>query len=277
MAEGADIAIEEARGLVSNRLLWPHVRDFLWDFAPSIHGSWIGSLEVWKFGSLGEGKSGSLDVEKFGSLEGASSKPLNLETSKLQNLQTSSPRVKRYILESLNVESCFHTFPKEDGSRLLLLDGATLESVAKWLGALACSGVLRRVTNGATVRELKAALPGIYPEVFGYTMYFGNLEALKFGSLEEGKDGSLEVWKFGGLEVEKVGCGLMLQSLSSLPAPLIQRLKLKLPKQMTDMEPLNLQTSKLPNCETSKLPNLQTSIFKLLKLKFPEAYKLCCS
>ena len=228
MAEGADIVMEEARKLVSNRLLWPLVRDFLWDFAPSIHESWIveklRGLEVWKFGSF-------------------------------------PSRVKRYILEALNVEPCFHTFPMEDGSRLLLLDGETLESVVKWLGALVCTDVLRRVTNGATVRELKAALPGIYPEVFGYTMYFGSLEALKFGCLDDGK--------FGGADVEKVGCELLLQSLSSLPAPLMYRLKLKFPKGMTDME--------LPELKTSKLPNLQTSIFKLLKLKFPEAYKLCCS
>ena len=228
MAEGADIVMEEARKLVSNRLLWPLVRDFLWDFAPSIHESWIvekfRGLEVWKFGSF-------------------------------------PSRVKRYILEALNVEPCFHTFPKENGSRLLLLDGETLESVVKWLGALVCTDVLRRVTNGATVRELKAALPGIYPEVFGYTMYFGSLEALKFGSLDVGK--------LGGVDIEKVGCALMLQSLSSLPVPLMHRLKLKLPKCMADME--------IPNLQPSKLPNLQTSILKLLKLKFPEAYKLCCS
>ena len=56
MAEVADIVIEEARELVSNRLLWPLVRDFLWDFAPQIHESWIvekfRGLEVWKFRSL---------------------------------------------------------------------------------------------------------------------------------------------------------------------------------------------------------------------------------
>ena len=174
MAEVADIVIEEARELVSNRLLWPLVRDFLWDFVPSIHESWIGGLEVWKFGSL--------DVDKDKSFEETNSKPLNLETSKLQNLQTSS-RVKRYVLDSLGVEPCFHAFPKEDGSRLLLLDGETLESVVKWLGALVCTDVLRRVTNGATVRELKAALPGIYPEVLGYTMYFGSLERQDLGGL----------------------------------------------------------------------------------------------
>ena len=260
MAEVAGIVIEKARELVSNQLLWPLARDFLWDFAPSIHESWIGGLEVWKFGCL--------DVEKDGSSEGVASTPLNFQTSKLQNLQT-SPRVKRHILSSLGVEPCFHAFPKEDGSRVLLLDGATLESIAKWLGALACAATLRRVTDGATVRELKNALRGVYPEVFGYTMYFGSLEAWKFGSLEEGKSEGGGPEKFGGMEVEKVGCGILLQSLSALPAPLLHRLTLKLPKRMKGMEALNFQTS--------KLPNFQTSISKLLKLKFPEAYKLCCS
>ena len=244
MAEGADIVMEEARKLVSNRLLWPLVRDFLWDFAPQVHPSWVEDLFSRRDAEV---QGGKVPFEGLGDVA-------SLREAK-------SPRVKRYILEALNGEPCFHSFPKEDGSRLLLLDGATLESVVKWFGALVCTDVLRRVTNGATVRELKAALPGIYPEVFGYTMYFGSLEALKFGCLDDGK--------FGGADVEKVGCELLLQSLSSLPAPLMHRLKLKLPKRMADMEP--------PNLETSKLPILQTSIFKLLKLKFPEAYKLCCS
>ena len=244
MAEVADIVIEEARELVSNRLLWPLVRDFLWDFAPQVHPSWVEDLFSRRDAESQGGKMSFEDLCDSASLR-----------------EAKSPRIKRYILEALNVEPCFHTFPKEDGSRLLLLDGATLESVVKWLGALACTDVLRRVTNGATVRELKAALPGIYPEVFGYTMYFGSLEALKFGSLDVGK--------LGGVDVEKVGFGILLQSLSSLSAPLVQRLKLKLPKRMTGMGP--------PNLETSQLPNLQTSIFKLLRLKFPEAYKLCCS
>ena len=244
MAEVADRMIEEARELVSNRLLWPLVRDFFWDFAPQVHPSWMEDLF-----SRRDAEAQGEKVPFEGLCDSASLR------------EAKSPRVKCYILEALNVEPFFHTFPKGDGSRLLLLDGVTLESVVKWLGALVCTDVLRRVTNGATVRELKAALPGIYPEVFGYTMYFGSLEALKFGSLDVGK--------LGGVDIEKVGCALMLQSLSSLPVPLMHRLKLKLPKCMADME--------IPNLQPSKLPNLQTSIFKLLKLKFPEAYKLCCS
>jgi len=248
MAKVENITVEEARELVSNRLLWPFVRDFLWDFAPQMHGTWLEELECHE--TLGARRDEMSDASLVSRL-------------------MSNSRVKRYILSSLGVEPCFHTFPKEDGSRLLLLDGATLEAIVQWLGALACAGALRRVTNGATVRELKNALHGIYPEVFGYTMYFGSLEDLKFGSLETGK--------FGVLEVEKVGYGILLQSLSSLPAPLMYRLKLKLPKRMSGTELPNLGTSKPRNLQTSKLSNLKTSISKLLKLKFPEAYKLCCS
>ena len=92
--------MDEARALVADQTLWPRVRDFLWDFASQVHASW-------------------------------------LEGSVAPNYQTllASPRLKRHILDSLRVTPCFHTFPKGDWSRLLLLDGATLEEIAKWLGS----------------------------------------------------------------------------------------------------------------------------------------------
>ena len=145
------ISMEDARALVGDAKLWPRVRNFLWDFAPQVHESWLEPNQL----SLRD-----------------------------------SPRVKRYILDSLGVEPCFHAFPKEDGSRILLLDGATLESAAKWLGALACAESLRRVTSGEVVRKLKSKLRGIYPEVFGYSAYFGEFASRRdaeaqspFGSL----------------------------------------------------------------------------------------------
>ena len=65
MAEVADRMIEEARELVSNRLLWPLVRDFLWDFSLQVHPSWGENLfsrrdaegrrsqrEIWGAGAL---------------------------------------------------------------------------------------------------------------------------------------------------------------------------------------------------------------------------------
>ena len=235
MAEVADIVIEEARELVSNRLLWPLVRDFLWDFSLQVHPSWGENLFSRRDA---EAQGGNVPFEglcDFASLR-----------------EAKSPRVKRYILEALNVEPCFHTFPKDDGSRLLLLDGATLESIVKWLGALACTEVLRRVTNGATVRELKASLSGAYPEVFGYTMYFG-----EFVSRRDAEAQGLQT------VVVEEGYTLLLSALSNVPSSLVSRLKFKLPKGLGASA--SLREMKL------------SCIFKLLKLKFPEAYKLCCS
>ena len=168
----------------------------------------------------------------------------------------SSPRVKRYILESLGVEPCFHAFPKEDGSRILLLDGATLESAAKWLGALACAESLRRVTSGEVVRELKSKLRGIYPEVFGYTAYFKDLDFQR-------RDAETQ----SAQRISEDGCKMLFSVLAELPEPLIRRMKLKFPKGLCDLclsAPLREMKAKLP------------AVLKLFKLKFPEAYKLCC-
>ena len=208
---GELIDMESARALVADQTLWPRVRNFLWDFAPQVHPSWLD-----------------------------------------RQVGLSNPRVKAWVLKELGVEPCFHTFPKDDWSRLLLLDGATLESIAKWLGALACADALRRVTDGATVRELKAALPGVYPEVFGYTMYFR-----EFVPRGDAEAQSLQA------EVVEEGASLLLSALSNLPAPLVARFKFKLPK---------------GRCDSATLRGISlSSIFKLLKLKFPEAYKVCCS
>ena len=223
MAKETDITVEEARDLVSNQTIWPRVRDFLWDFAPQVHPSWLE------------------DAGPLESLDG-------------------SVRAKNFLLAQLGVEPCFHAFPKEDGSRLLLLDGATLESIANWLGALSCASKLRGITSGAEVRALKAALPGVYPDVFGYVAYFKGTEIEDLGfKIEEGSLG----------EIGRLGGHILLSLLDALPGHLVLRLKLKLPKAYSDDRPTDA--------------NLQSSIFnqklltRLLKLKFPEAYSLCCS
>lgn len=174
-----------------------------------------------------------------------------------------SPRVKRYLLDSLDVEPCFHDFPKEDGSRLLLLDGATLEKVVQWLGALACADELRRVTDGATVRALRTALPGVYPDVFGYTAYFKGLDAV-FVSRGDAESQRTEV------RVTGTGYEILAAALAGLPAPLVLRLKFKLPRSLGASAPL--RETKPPPAEA-----LRSAILKLLKLKFTEAYSLCCS
>ena len=235
MAGKIDITIDEARALVADTALWPLVRDFLWNFAPQVHKSWLEGLGLEEIGMRREVES---DLPQVSGL-------------------MSSYRVRRFVLSSLGVEACFHAFPKGDWSRILLLDGATLEAIVKWLGALALAEQLRRVTDGKTVRGLKTSLPGIYPEVFGFTAYFGKWKA---ENAECQMDGG-EISRFGG--------GVLFSILKELPAPLLRRLELKLPKgmQIQDGQPSR---------------NQQFSVFdsqfmaKLLKLRFPEAHKLCC-
>ena len=216
--------MDEARALVADQALWPRVRDFLWDFATQVHESWLGGLVAPNYQTL-----------------------------------LASSRVKRLVLSSLRITPCFHTFPKDDWSRLLLLDGATLEEIAKWLGAVACAGDLRCVTDGATVRELKAALPGIYPDVFGYTMYFKGVDlAAKDAKSAKGRMSE---------DVVSTGLSIIVSLLDSLPEALSSRLEFKLPKGLCYLCVL---------CGENERPALDAAVKRLLKLKFPEAYKLCC-
>lgn len=221
------IDINAARALVSDAAAWPLVRDFLWDFAPQVHESWLDGLYV--------------------SSDGAS----------LPSVPVESPRVKRFTLEALGVKPFAHTFPKEDFSRLLLLDGATILEVAKWTGAIASSEQLRRVTDGATVRSLKAALPGVYPDVFGFTAYFSKWKMEK----AEGQT--------DGAAVCRLGCRILFSILKELPQPLLRRLSLKLPKDIRGGEGEDSDDSRF------SVFNFQF-LAKLLKLRFPEAFTLCC-
>ena len=228
MSNEAKITMDEARDLVSNQMLWPLVRDFLWDFVPQVHRSWLEGLEV--------GKVEGLMDEKM--LAGVSS----------------SQTFKRFVLEQLGIEPCFYSFPRNDWSRLLLLDGSTLELIAKWIGALACSDELRRVTDGAAVRELKASLSGVYPEVFGYTMYFKGVDFQRRDEMQKGIEG-----------IASIGFYVLLSLLADVPSSLVARLKFKLPKKLSDSATLRF---KVQTCDKV--------VAKLLKLKFPEAHKLCC-
>ena len=236
MAEGFDdVTIDDARALVADTALWPLVRDFLWNFAPQVHESWLEGLG---FESMDARREAVSDASQASSL-------------------MASPRVRRFVLSSLGVEPCYHAFPKDDWSRLLLLDGATLESLVKWLGALALAGQLRRVTDGKTVRGLKSALPGIYPEVFGFTAYFGKWKVENIES------------KMDGVEISRFGCGVFYSILKDLPAPLLRRLELKLPK--------SIQIQDEESSKDSRFSIFNSQFMaKLLKLRFPEAHKLCC-
>ena len=242
MAEERAMTLDKARELVADAEIWPRVRDFLWDFAPQIHESWL------------EGICGR---------ESETADAKRETVVSLVSRLSSSPRIKRYILSILGVEPFFHDFPKDDWSRLALLDGAELLEIGKWLGALVCAGELRRVTDGATVRELKAALPGVYPGVFGFTAYFTGLDGDGSVSRSGAESQSMSD------RVVSTGIGMLYSVLSGLPAALVSRFKLKLPSSLV---------SRLPESgrETRDAKHA-AAVKKLLKLKFPEAYRLCCS
>lgn len=208
-----DLTLDDARALVNDALLWPRVRDFLWDFAPQIHASWLPELPV---------------------------------DEALKN----SPRVKSWLLETLSVEPCLHLFPKEDMSRIALLDGATLLELVCWLGVLHHAPSLRRVTGGAQVRALKAALPAAYPGAFRYTAYFRSAT----------DDGAAAP---SPADVLSTGMGILLAALKDAPAPVVARLRKKLPRELSGASP-------------AKEAPLAGDLARLLKLKFREAYALCC-
>ncbi len=244
------IGMDEARALVGNAALWPRVRDFLWDFAEQVYPSWVEDLFSRRAAEARRGEAALGGI---------------CDAAALREMR--SPRVKRYILGSLGVEPCCHAFPKDDGSRLLLLEAATLEGIVRWLGALACAGELRRITGGAAVRELKAALPGVYPEVFGYVAYFSGLDSRR---------GDAEVPRLED-KIVQTGCELLSVALSALPVALVSRLKFKFAKDsaIASLVPSGAEEG----CETldARREKVRSQIFKLLKLKFPEAYSLCCS
>ena len=240
MSNEANISIDDARALVADEALWPRMRDFLWDFTPQIHASWLEGLRI-------------------------------------PDGTAHSQRIKTYVLSSLGVAPVFHSFPKGDWSRLLLLDGATLEAIAKWLGAIVLADDLRRVMDGATVRALKASLSGVYPEVFGFTAYFKENDFQRRdayppaeGCPQSGCPSRGETQRLED-EVVSTGYNMLFSAIAGLPASLVSRLKLKLPKSLCDLcvsAPLRLK-------ERSSQINL-SAVLKLFKLKFPEAYKLCC-
>ena len=244
MSNEANITIDDARALVADEALWPRMRDFLWDFAPQVHASWLEGLGL-----------ETIDVGREG--ESATSNASRL---------MSSPRVKRFVLSSLGVKPCFHAFPKDDWSRLVLLDGQTLGLIVKWLGALACADALRRVTDGKTVRELKSALSGIYPEVFAYTAYFSKIDFQREDA-EKPSGESLDVDSRPSVveDVFSTGMSIIESLLSGVPSPLVSRLRFKLPKSLCASAPPRL-----------KKETCGAVVAKLLKLKFPEAHSLCC-
>lgn len=140
MSAAPAIDLDQARSLIRDERLWPLVAAFLWDF-PSL---------------LDPGRRKQTLAPLADAFPPADD----------------TPRLRALLMERLGLAPCFHDFPANDGSRLLLLPAPDYLLTATWLGALAHADDLRKVMDGAGVRELKAALPGAYPDLFRYTGYF---------------------------------------------------------------------------------------------------------
>lgn len=63
-------------------------------------------------------------------------------------------------------------FPKGDLRRLEYLPEETRRQIELWREAIGKVDEWRKIVDGAKVRELKEAYPGVYPDVFRYAAYF---------------------------------------------------------------------------------------------------------
>ncbi len=66
----------------------------------------------------------------------------------------------------------FQVYPKDDPARMAYLDESVRRQIDLWMEGLAKVDAWRTVTDGPTVRRLKADYPGVYPEVLRYAAYF---------------------------------------------------------------------------------------------------------
>jgi len=190
-ARPATPSLAEARALVSSPL-WPAVRTFLWDFASLCDPARLAAA--------------------LGGSEGAAPRSLD---------PRSSPRLARAAERALGLSPFFHPFPAADASRLLLLSREDYDHLALFLGTVALAPALRRVTLGADVRALKAALPD-YRETLAFTAYFRKSEALFQRLAPSDTPATAE-------SVAAAGHRLLAAALSDLPAPLLLRQRLRFP------------------------------------------------
>lgn len=66
----------------------------------------------------------------------------------------------------------FCVYPAGDMRRIGYLDEDTRRSIELWKDALAKADGWKKIVSGDEVRSLRAAYPGVYPEVFRFQIYF---------------------------------------------------------------------------------------------------------
>ena len=234
VARHSSLGLEEARALVASPL-WPRIRAFLWEFASLCDPARLAAALA------PAGGSGDF--------------PRSLEAS---------PRVARAAERALGLSPVFHSFPAEDGSRLLLLSREDYDRLAQFLGVVALAPPLRRVALGAEVRALKAALPG-YREALSFAAYFHRFEAL-FKRFEPADQAANPV------AVCSTGHSILAAALSDLPPELLLRQRLRFPAGSPADAALGGASSPgEPQKEAAQAANLALKLFN------PPEYRTLCS
>lgn len=186
-----------------------------------------------------------------------------LDSSLLAGEGRAAVRLRRLVLARHGVEACSHAFPREDGSRIVLLEKSSLWCLAEWLGCLSCAPQLRKVILKSQVTALSSELALGYPAVFRREAYYQRwLERLRASSAELT---SSSLW---GEVVRGQGLRLLSAILSPLPSPLLIRFRLRFPESCSRwLEPL-------PGweCQAGDVELLET----ILRHEDKEGWSRCC-
>ena len=236
----SDISLADARALVASPL-WPRIRAFLWDFASQI--------DEGRFEEAGVAQSQQSQQD---------------EKNSLTLRERNSPRVRSWVLRNLGVAPVFHAFPATDGSRFLLLSSEDYGRLAMFIGVVAFARALRLVTLGAEVRALKSAIPD-YRETLSFSAYFHRFAALFERFAPEGASANPAA-------VAAAGHGVLAAALSSLPAPLLLRQRLRFPA--GSPADVALVGASAPSDHQEEAAQ---AALLALKLSNPQEYSLCFS
>ena len=271
VARRSSLGLEEARALVASPL-WPRIRAFLWNFASLCDPARLTA-------AFEEPSSdGEEQAEEAGD-------PLVTRHSSLVTAEglLGSPRTARAAEQALGLVPFFHSFPAAGASRLLLLSREDYDRLAQFLGVVALAPALRRVTAGADVRALKAALPGVYPEVLAFAAYFHRFEALfkRFEAADPPTDPAADNSAFSiqhsalPAAVLAAGHRLLAAALSDLPPALLLRQRLRFPAGSPADAALAREAGSVPEASASGAALAAAKL--ALKLSNPQEYTTCFS
>ena len=231
----SSLGLKEARTLVASPL-WPRIRAFLWDFASLCDPARLDAALA------PAGGSGDL--------------PRSL---------ADSPRAAKAAAQALGVSPFFHSFPATDASRLLLLSREDYDRLAQFLGTIALAPALRRITAGAEVRAIKAALPGVYPEGLAFAAYFHKHETLFKKVAPADAAANAET-------ICAAGHSILAAALSKLPPELLLRHRLRFPAGSPADAAFAREAGSVPEASASG-----AAARLALKLSNPTEYSTLCS